>query len=175
VSGYVEGEVWWRTLGLASYHGHSYREFLEHVVLETDRALRARGLDPELRSVRGDRQNLLRPYQAALIRECHEAYLCASDCLAERGSGIEQQLRAVQLERLWNGQALAAIAGPKLLAAQRRRIATLATQRASTAKRRKVSDQKLQDTAGMSSQKQRARAIGVHPTTLSRAKKRKNS
>ena len=66
------GESWQRTLGLKRYEGESWTGTLEHLIEQTGRCLRLYGLDPDLRSVRGDQQHLLVPYQRPLIRECHE-------------------------------------------------------------------------------------------------------
>lgn len=66
------GESWQRTLGLKRYEGESWTGMLEHLIEQTGRCLRLYGLDPALRSVRGDQQHLLVPNQRPLIRECHE-------------------------------------------------------------------------------------------------------
>lgn len=133
---YVTDEPWWRTLGLVNYRGDSWREELEHIVAETARALRARGLDPDLPSmgVRGDQQHLLLPYQQPLIRECCEAYGLAKACLRDP----KASLLGFRLGQVWGGRALASVAGPALLAMQRAAIARKrATQAAAAANRRR--------------------------------------
>lgn len=129
---YVTGEPWWRTLGLADYRGQSWRGRLEHIVAETARALSARGLDPDLTSVRGDEQHQLVPYQQPLLRECHEAYLVAKACLRNPGAS----LRGHRLAQLWDGQGLASVAGPALVA-QSRRVSQLKRNTKAAAKKRR--------------------------------------
>lgn len=129
---YVSGEPWWQTLGLRRYTGDSWRGQLEHIASETSRVLRLHGLDPDLESVRGDQQH-------QLVQECYEAYHIARRCLDDSDAALQ----GYRLAQIWDGQALAAVAGPALLSQQREAITRSKGRRKANQDRRDEADAAL--------------------------------
>lgn len=160
--GYVSGEPWWRTAGIPPFDGQSWSAHLQFIRDQTAKVMRAHGLDPDFSGARGDQQELLIPYQRPIIRECHEAYRLAGRCL----DAAEASLHGYRLSLLWEGQALAAVSAPDVLAQSRlRSIRSQGRQLANKARQSDADVEALEHFASWQQKTKRVLVDGDQPMT----------